>query len=70
MDFGKAFEGFLFVVVVVLAVGLLSGFPVMWLWNWLMPVLFELPTINFWQALGLYVLSAFLFKTYTSSNKS
>jgi hypothetical protein len=34
---------------------------VMLLWNWLMPALFGLITINFWQALGLFVLAKILF---------
>ncbi len=36
-------------------------FVVMWLWNWLMPVIFSLHAISFWQALGLLVLSKILF---------
>jgi hypothetical protein len=36
------------------------GFVVMSLWNWLMPALFRLPVINFWQALGLVILSKIL----------
>ena len=35
---------------------------VMWLWNWLMPGIFKLPGIGFWQALGLLALSHILFK--------
>jgi hypothetical protein len=31
------------------------------LWNWLMPALFHLSAITFWQALGLMVLSWLLF---------
>ena len=34
----------------------------MWLWNWLMPVIFKLPVITFWQAVGLLILSHILFK--------
>jgi hypothetical protein len=34
---------------------------VMWLWNWLAPVVFGWHTINFWQALGIFVLSKILF---------
>jgi len=49
------------VVVGLIIVGLLLGFPIMWLWNWLMPTIFELPTIDFWQALGLWALSLALF---------
>jgi hypothetical protein len=33
----------------------------MLLWNWLMPVIFGLVTVNFWQALGLLVLARLLF---------
>ncbi|MGA8026236.1 MAG: hypothetical protein WB992_03765 [Bryobacteraceae bacterium] len=36
-------------------------FVVMSLWNWLMPAVFGLRTIGFWQALGLLVLSRILF---------
>jgi hypothetical protein len=33
----------------------------MHLWNWLLPVLFGMHTINFWQALGVLILSRILF---------
>jgi len=48
----------LIIVVVCLSVG---PAVTMWLWNWLMPVIFGLPTIGFWQALGLLVLTSILF---------
>jgi hypothetical protein len=31
------------------------------LWNWLMPAIFHLPSINFYQAFGLLILSKLLF---------
>ena len=34
---------------------------VMLLWNWLMPDVFGLTAISYWQALGLYVLCKLLF---------
>jgi hypothetical protein len=34
---------------------------VLHLWNWLMPALFHLPTITYWQGLGLLVLSWLFF---------
>ena len=37
------------------------SFVAMWLWNHLMPALFGLRAISFWQALGLLVLSRLLF---------
>jgi hypothetical protein len=39
----------------------LFGWIVMLLWNWLMPVLFGLKTITYWQAWGLVVLGRILF---------
>ena len=37
------------------------SFVVMNLWNWLVPPIFGWHSINFWQALGLLVLSKILF---------
>ena len=36
-------------------------FGLMFLWNWLMPAIFGLTIITFWQALGLLILSKILF---------
>ncbi len=40
---------------------ILFGFIIMWLWNWLMPDLFGLTTITYWQAMGICLLSKILF---------
>lgn len=40
--------------------------PLMLLWNWLMPEIFGLIKIDFWQALGLAFLSTILFKNNES----
>jgi len=37
------------------------GFLVKGLWNWLIPAIFPVHTITFWQAVGLLVLSKILF---------
>lgn len=37
------------------------GLVAMGLWNWLMPSIFGLQHINFWQALGLVILGKILF---------
>jgi hypothetical protein len=42
--------------------GILLGLPLQLLWNWLMPTIFNLPTITFWQAMGLNILASILFK--------
>lgn len=44
------------------------GLPVMWLWNWLMPVIFGLPEISFLQAVGMMLLSHFLIKGSVNIN--
>jgi len=46
----------------VTAIGFLLGLVVMTLWNWLMPALFGLPEVTYWQAVGLFVLCHLLFK--------
>ena len=43
------------------AFAFLFGAVVMWLWNWLMPVIFHLGVITYWQAIGLAVLARLLF---------
>jgi len=47
---------------------LILTLPVMWLWNWLMPTIFGLPTISFWQAFGLSVLCSLLLQSTKSSS--
>ena len=51
----------LFGILAVGALAILFGYIVMSLWNWLMPELFDLPTITYWQAVGLFILAKFLF---------
>ncbi len=41
--------------------GLLFGNLIMWLWNWLMPSLFGLRTIGFWEGLGIFLLAKLIF---------
>lgn len=42
-------------------VAFVFGYLVQHLWNWLMPGLFHLPQVSFWQAAGLVLLSRLLF---------
>lgn len=52
----------------VAAIGALFGFVIMWLWNWLMPLLFGLREISYWPAVGIFVLAKILFGSVGSSN--
>jgi len=53
----------LLVLFLAAAVGcVLLALPTMLLWNWLMPEIFGLTKIGFWESLGLLFLTSFLFK--------
>lgn len=41
---------------------ILFGFVVMWLWNGLMPRIFRLPAIGYWEGWGLLILASIFFK--------
>ena len=49
------------VIALLIAACAVFGWLVATLWNWLMPPLFGLGAITFWQALGLFVLGRVLF---------
>ena len=57
-------------ILAVAGLAILFGFAVMWLWNWLMPELFGLPTLTFWKAVGVVVLSKLLFGGFGGSGSS
>ena len=62
-EFDTAGEKFLYVLVILFFAAVLFvviGFTEMWLWNWLMPFIFGLPKLSFWQTVGLDFLT-FLF---------
>ncbi len=52
------------------AIALVAALPTWLLWNWLMPELFGLKVITFWQALGVNMLTGILFKSSVSSSSS
>jgi hypothetical protein len=54
----------------ILGIGLafLFGWVVMLLWNWLMPEIFGLKRVTYWQAWGLLILCCILFKDFSSGS--
>lgn len=54
-------EKLLYAIEYIVIYTILLACPTMWLWDWLMPTLFSLPTITFWQACGLNLLCNILF---------
>ena len=51
------FFGLIFIVAAIAAFAAVT----MLLWNWLMPAIFGLPLLSYWQAAGILVLSRLLF---------
>jgi len=60
----------IFTVLCVALIVAVKGLVLMWLWNWLMPDLFDLPEIAIWQAMGISLLSAFIFKKVHNSSEN
>lgn len=46
----------IFGAIAITGLAILFGYVIMWLWNWLMPEIFGLTTLNYWQAVGLFIL--------------
>jgi len=62
-------NGILVILGILILAILLLGAPLMFLWNLLMPEIFGLPEIGFWQACGLQLIATLLFKPIISTNK-
>jgi hypothetical protein len=62
-------EAILLIVGLIVLAAILLALPLQLLWNWLMPNLFNLPVITFWQALGLNMLAGILFKSNINIKK-
>ena len=62
-----AFLAFIGIIAVVAAI---LGLPLMLLWNWLMPTIFGVKYITFWQAVGVNILCGILFKSNGVSNNN
>jgi hypothetical protein len=62
---GWVFLGVAFAVVFALVFGIV----VKLLWNWLMPAIFGLGEISYWQAFGIVILSKLLFGAFGHRHK-
>lgn len=68
-------EGTMMVVGVILTVllvafllGMLMAWPVMWIWNYMMPELFGVPVITYWQAFWGSFMVKLIFPSHTNYN--
>ena len=60
---------FLFIPMMLFGLSAIS-YIVMLLWNWLMPVIFKLPNVSFFQAAGLFALSKILFSSFNFNGRN
>ncbi len=54
---------------VMLLAGLFFGLVVMLLWNWLIPNIFNGPTVTYWEAIGLLILGRLLTGSLTGAHQ-
>lgn len=60
---------FVYVIGLIILTGILFGYPLMILWNLIMPHLFGFPLISFWEAIGLNLMAGILFRTRPNTSK-
>jgi len=58
------------VIVLGFLIILLVAWPVMWLWNYVMPDIFGLQELTYWQAWAITILCSILFKSTNFNSKS
>ena len=63
-------ENILIIVGLLILACLLFGLPLQILWNLLMPAIFNLPYISFWQAVGLNLMATILFRPTVNIKKN
>jgi len=54
----------IFMIIAAIAFLLLFGYGFMLLWNWLMPDVFGLPSLSYWQGVGILVMAKLLFGSF------
>lgn len=56
-------------IILLAIIALAYGFTFKWLWNSLMPTIFNLPHVGFWQAVGLQMLLLLPFSLLINKKK-
>ncbi len=64
------FEMVAHIVGLLILAAMLFGMPLQLLWNWLMPRLFDLPYITFWEACGINLMAGILFRSNITVKKN
>ena len=69
MSFKQFLTRFLGICILLLIISLIGAFPIKWLWNWLIPSLFNGPRITIKEAFGLFWLVRAFLPGVDNSNK-
>lgn len=59
----------IFMIIAAILFLLLFGYGFMLLWNWLMPEVFGLPSLSYWQGVGILVMAKLLFGNFEGHHK-
>ena len=68
-NFFEGIAGLLIAIITIVVVSLLVAYPVKWIWNDIMPSLFNLRQISVGEALELLILISILFSNKSVSSK-
>lgn len=68
-NIGITFTAIFIIVFALSFSSLILSLPIKWLWNYVMPTLFGLPEITYWQSVVLFILSGLLIKNTLNVNK-
>jgi hypothetical protein len=60
----------LFGMAIMALIDLILAFPLMWTWNYVIPQLFSLPVITYWQSFCLLIVANMLIKSSNTNNNS
>lgn len=63
------FTKFLTTLIIMFILDALLTFPEMLLWNWLMPLIFGITKLTFWQMFGFNVFVSLLFSKIKTESK-
>lgn len=65
----KTIFTFIGFIIAIIILGFILVWPLTYAWNYVMPQIFGLPEITYWQMFALYVLSQSLIRSNVSLNK-
>lgn len=68
-NFGETVVNFIGILIIAFIADLILAWPIMLLWNWLMPLIFGLKVLTFWEAFGVMLLCSLLFSNSSNYNK-